>query len=314
MSAARRNLVWPVLIIGIGVLMFLISTDVIPEAIGDLMIRSWPVLLIMFGLNILLAGRLRYANWLVFGLSIALVVILGNLAYDQREDEYRTDNTVALEPELLPPNIQRVNVRLNLEQTRATISQAAAEEQIAAYFEGSNESELDMQLEFEGDTAIMTIDEERPGILPNLSEVGRGTLNVFLPGNVSLGSIEYVSEEGPLTVDLRQLSGNDINLDIHLMRGNMDLYLPLDGLILTDAIRIDSGNLRMIIPPDTNLLLDLGDDDQLPEYVPEDSSRNYIRDSNRGVWTIESRDANGDWDVLLSLNIDGQITMQHTGE
>ena len=66
MTSTRRNLLFPLLIIAVGVTMLLLAVGVLPEAIGDLMQRSWAALIVLFGFNLLLADRIRYGNWIAF--------------------------------------------------------------------------------------------------------------------------------------------------------------------------------------------------------------------------------------------------------
>lgn len=301
----RSNLIWPVLIIGIGIIMLLISANILPEAIGDLLIRSWPVLLIIFGLNVLLSQRLPYANWLVLGLAIVLVVVVANIAYAERRGEYRTDYNVSVRDEI-PPDATSVVVIIDIRETRATISPSAESRRVEARFEGSNESDVDIKVDMEAATAIVTITEKRPGVLPRLSEVGRGTLNVFLPIDVPIESIDYLVDDGSLTADLREFTVRSINF--HLKRGNMKLCLPSEGVVLQDAIQIDKGNLTVVVVPNTPLRFNLGQTAKEPTFIPPTTANDYqlLLDGS-----LETRLAQN-FRILLNVVIEGGLTLDHT--
>jgi hypothetical protein len=300
----RANLIWPVLIIGVGTVMLLISADVIPEAIGDVLVRSWPVLLIIFGLNVLIGQRIRYANWFVLGLGVAMVVIIANFAYAERAGEYREDYRES-RLDILPPEITSAEVFVDVRETRVTISAAPDERMVDVRFTGSNESSVTIDVTLEGTTAFIRITEKRPGVLPRLEEVGRGTLNLFLPTGVTLTNLNYVGDDGSVTADLSNFSLESINM--HIKRGNMKLCLPLTGNLIQDQVRIDNGDLRVIVPPDTPLRFASGDESLQPVYEPPQTSGDY-QVLVGGV--LETR-LTQNFRVILNMNVDGDLILDH---
>lgn len=306
MTQSRSNLIWPVLIIGVGIIMLLISANVIPEAIGDLLVRSWPALLIIFGLNILLSQRFPIANWLVLFFSVGLVVVVANVAYGQRSSEYRTDYR-ELRQDVVPPEVEQLVLIIDVRDTRATISPASESRQIVAQFEGSNESDVDIDVEIQGSTATITISEDRPGVLPRLQHVGRGTLNVFVPADVPIEAIDYVAGDGSVTADFMGLNIGSINMLIQ--RGNMRLCLPRQGIVLQDTITIESGDLEVVVPPDTPLSFDMGGESQEVEYQPPSTEADYLFLVG-GI--LETRLAENETHrILLNMNIGGTLTLNH---
>lgn len=326
MSTARRNLVWPVLIIGIGIILVLISANVIPEAIRDLLLRSWPLLLVMFGLNILLAGRVRYANWIVFGFCIALVVVVANLAYAERAGQYRTDYRES-RLEVLPDQVDQLILKINLKQTRATISPGFGERQVDTRFVGSNESDVQISLDIEGNVATLTVTEDRPGILPRLPEVGRGDLTIFLPTTVPLKEITYTADDGAMSVYLAPIQeirrnpdgteapllrnvivAENFKLDLYVKRGNVDTYLPATGTILSDRIQIDNGSLRLHIPAGRKVRFNLGDNNRAPTYVPAALSQDFL--ALRG--NVYQNAPEDPFDIILNVRVQGQLSLIET--
>ncbi|MBI5928139.1 MAG: hypothetical protein HY862_02435 [Chloroflexi bacterium] len=301
MNISRPNFMWPVLIIGIGLFLLLTQIEIVPEAIGDLFIRSWPMLLVIFGLNILLGGRIRYANWVILIAAIALVVVVGNLAYAARRSDYRNDYKES-RVEVLPPEVQQLTVNVRVKATRATISASPAVSQIVARFEGSTESDVKIDLAIDGTAATLTITETTSGVLPKLDEVGRGTLNIYLPANVPIANLQYLGEDGSMTVDLRPLTVQVLN--IQLKRGNMALYVPTQGQILQDAVRIDNGNLQMFVPQDTALRLSLKDGAEKPTFIPELAGAQYeLLGSDLLIPGIANPR------ILLHVEVDGTFTI-----
>lgn len=301
----RSNLIWPVLIIGIGIVTLLISADVIPEAIGDVLIRAWPALLIIFGLNVLIGQRLRFANWFVLGLGVVLVVVIANFAYAERSSEYRTDYTES-RLDVLPPEVTAVDVTVDMRETRVTISASPPNTRVVdARFAGSNESNVTIGVEIEGTIGMVTIKETRPGVLPRLSEVGRGTLNLFLPTDVPIRSLTYIGDDGSVTVDLTRFAIQSVNMQVK--RGNMKLCLPQAGSLIQDSIQVDDGDLELIIPSDTTLRFDLGDGSEEPTFLPAQLDDTY-QFLVGGI--LETRFIDNPR-IILNVVVDGTLTLDH---
>lgn len=310
MSTARTNFVWPVLIIGVGIIMLMISADVIPEAYGDLLIRSWPILLLMFGLNILLAGRLRYANWLVFGLSIALVVVITRFAYAERSTQYRDDYQESWQ-DFVPEEVTGIIINIETKETRVTLSHAPFGRQILTRFEGSTESEVAISMVIDGTNAIFTVSESRSSILPRLPAVGRGTLNVFLPAGVLIQELNYSGDDGSVTADLSALTIR--RLDLVVKRGNLRLCLPnpdVNGeLLVGNQIGLNNGDLQLIVPAGADLNLGLTNTKQQPVYEPAGKENDYVF---LATGALETRGVvNNQFDILLDIAVDGTFTLDH---
>lgn len=313
MSTARTNFVWPVLIIGIGIVMLMLSANVIPEAYGDLLIRSWPVLLLMFGLNILLAGRLRYANWLVLGLSVALIVVIANFAYAERRTQYRNDYQESWQ-DFVPEEVTSIIINIETKETRVTLSHAPFAHQILTRFEGSTESNVSIEMVIEGATAVFTLSESRSGILPRLPAVGRGTLNVFLPPGVLIQELNYIGDDGSVTADLSLLTIHRI--DLLVKRGNMRLCLPnpaISGeLLVGNQARLNNGDLQLIIPTGANLNLSLANTNKQPIYEPAGKENDYVF---LATGALETRGVvNNQFDILLDIAVDGTLTLDHINQ
>jgi hypothetical protein len=73
-SARRGGIAGPILLIGLGVLLLLSNLGWISESIWPTLLRMWPVVLIVFGLDILITRRS------VWGSLLLVVLILGVLA------------------------------------------------------------------------------------------------------------------------------------------------------------------------------------------------------------------------------------------
>lgn len=77
-SERRGSLVWPILLIGAGVIFLLANLDLLPANSWVLLARLWPLALILLGLDILV-GRRSTFGMLISGL-VALLLVLGLIA------------------------------------------------------------------------------------------------------------------------------------------------------------------------------------------------------------------------------------------
>lgn len=309
MTTARPNFVWPVLIIGVGIAMLMISADVIPDAYGDLLIRAWPVLLLMFGLNVLLAGRLRYANWAILLLSIGLVVVFANLAYAQRRNEYREDYTEYWQ-DVIPDGVEQMIVRIEAKETRVALTNAPVARQIMADFAGSTESSVDIQMTIENGVALFSVIETRSGILPKLPEVGRGTLNIFLPPGIGVQELHYAGDDGSVTFDLRQINAR--SLDVLVQRGNMKLCLPqvtADTPIVGNQVRVERGNLQLMVPAGAALNLGPGDPNRAITFVPESTRGSYVFSTTGNL--ITNGVPGNQFNIGLDVIVGGEFILDH---
>jgi hypothetical protein len=299
---------WPVLIIGVGIMMLMISADVIPDAYGDVLARSWPALLIIFGLNVMLGGRLKYANWGILGLAIILVVVIGNLAYAQREDEYRTDYRESWEQQV---SVEQINVEIVAKETQVTLSHSTEPQLMQAFFTGSTESDVKISFDMETSPPTFRVIEERPGILPRLDAVGRGQLNIFLPAGVQVESLAYTGDNGSVTFNLDQLDVR--RLDVDVQRGNMDLCLPFlvegsESRIFGDTVQVGNGDLRTYVPNGISLSMNYGSNPPDIEYRP-----GTVRDLYDPLLEGLETDGvlNNTFDVEFDVAIGGTLIIDH---
>ncbi len=310
MNANRPNFTWPVLVIGVGIVVLLINANALPEAYGDLLVRAWPTLLIIFGLNVLLGGRIRYANWVILGVAVGVTILIANFAYAERSKQYRDDYTFIWQ-DTLPDNITSLAINVEAKDTLVAITNSAEPAALEVRFVGSTESTMNVDLVIDGNSAVFNVIELRSGILPRLAEVGRGTLNLALPYGVFIEEFNYSGDDGSVTLDATQLAVRII--DVTVQRGNMQLCLPqrlpTEGfVIIGDQITLNNGDLRIYVPPDVTLSL-VTNRDREPEYIP-DIRRNDYNFLFGGE--LQSRIVtDNQFDVLLDLNVDGRLIIDH---
>jgi hypothetical protein len=307
MTTSRRNFLLPGMVIATGVAMLLLALDVPHENLADLIRRSWPVLLMIGGLNMLLIDRVRFGNWLALALSLVGLAAVVYFAYDTRTNLERTDYIETVQPVPLGDNINTVNVTVSVKNARVTFRATDnADRAIGATFIGSTESEVRIAiLEDEGGVVNLSVVEHRPNSIPNLERTGRGDLQVLLPVGVSISGLTFVSESGGTLLDFRILDVT--RFDVTLGTGNMDLFLPLRGVAIGD-VNISDGDLNIVNEADASLRL---------TGAPEPEEDNNVNGNTYLILAgniIESRGGLSNFQYNLGIDIGGILTIETSEE
>lgn len=71
-----RSMFWPIVLIGVGVIWLLGSLGVIPNANFAALLSMWPIILIIFGLDILIGRRSAFGGAIVGLVAVALIAVV----------------------------------------------------------------------------------------------------------------------------------------------------------------------------------------------------------------------------------------------
>lgn len=281
MTTARRRVLWPLVIIALGVLWLLVAADALPSAAGDLMSRAWPALLVFFGFDVLLGRqRLRVRRiavemgWLGLVLTAVLLAGVIGLAYRKQADVVRSENVQTL-VQTLGPDIERVRVDARVTRTAVTISAADGVEELRAVFAGSRESHVTMAWSQDGGTGVLSVAEEARNAIPRLEDYGRGTLELVLPAGTYVEVLQVAGDSGDLAADLAQMRVAQLALTAG--EGDVTVQLPtLD--VMQGRIAARSGGIELIVPEGMALDVKLEAGSGEPAYVYDSFRYDLLRD------------------------------------
>jgi hypothetical protein len=270
MTATRRNVMWPLITIAAGGLWLLMVAGAVPDTAGDLLVRAWPALLILFGFDVLLGRRrLRVARWAVhmnvLGLILTLLLLAAVvwMAYSRQADVLRTDNVQAF-GQTITEDITQLQLDLSVSRTTVTISPAPDNPRdIRAQFKGSRESRVEMSWAVDGDAGVFTVREQGPGTIPKLEDYGRGTLDITLPQELFVQLIALRGKQGDVTLALQPVRVNQVEIDVD--KGDLTLSLPTQD-VLTGKLRTGDGGIELLVPPEMALNVSLQPGSGKPEY------------------------------------------------
>jgi hypothetical protein len=282
MTTTRRRVMWPLLIIAIGVLWLLTVAGAIPGAVGDLIQRAWPALLILFGFDVLLGrrrlrlGRLALEmGWIGLALTAALLAVVGVLAYREQADAVRTENVQTL-TQALDAGIARIRVGADVTRTAVTVGVAEGEaNEVRAAYAGSRESLVTMTWSVDGETGVLYVSEEARSAIPRLEDYGRGTLELHFPEGAVVEVLAIAGDSGDVTADLRQLRVASFALTL----GEGDVVLRLPTLdVMQGRVVARNGSIELVVPGGMALDVKLEAGSGEPEYIYDGFRYDLLRD------------------------------------
>ena len=282
MIAARRNFLWPLLILALGVVWLFVTTDAVPDAFADLLQRAWPALLVLIGLEALLgrrqlaigARRLPASALIVLVVVVALGVIVA-LAYQKQADSVRAENVQTFE-QPLGEDIRALEVTAQLERTAITVGPGEAGVQtIAARYAGSRGHTVTMEWAAQAQTGTLAVVETNGGSIPRLEAYGRATFELSLPDKTPIALLRVESEAGDAELDLRALQIQ--RLESALSDGSLVVTLP-SGEALNGRLEVRGGNLELRVPAGIPMTVSLAEGSGEPSYIYDDLRYDLLRD------------------------------------
>jgi hypothetical protein len=268
----RRNLLWGIVLLGIGIVAVLRAFGALPEGIFDLMVRTWPALLVLVGLSAFLSERIPYGSLVALIVSIGLVGGMAAVSFNNRASEERSDykETIA---QPVGANISLLRLRVQTLGTEVEFGRALSGRNASGQFVGSTESKIKADYTEAGDgTATLSIIESRPNQFPLLRALGRGRLRLELPADLPL-DMEFKGADGGASLNLSGLALERLNVD--LQKGDVLITLPVykplgsPDTATLGALAVRNGNITVYVPTGVagRFTLERGGGPQ-PQYDP----------------------------------------------
>lgn len=305
MSISRISLIWPLLIIAAALLWIVQATGTLPPVVSDLVGRSWPVLLVVVGLMLLLGRRVRFGNTLSLVLSAVLVGGIVVAAYGQASGRVLTENhkpfTQVIDSSVSTIEIQlrtlTTNVQIEADGGAATPS-GVSQSTISGEFVGGPDSVVTSDYQIDGDRGTFTLVETQPSPIPSLASAGRSTLTIHIPSGVTIDQVNLTGQSGDMTMDISSSAVK--NFTVAVGSGNLDVKLPnISGLI--GDIKTGHGDATVTVPQQiaANISIKTGTDVQY-------SQTDYTLSIDRVL--VSKRSAAPQ--MQISIDAPGKITVQ----
>jgi len=262
MSEYRRkaNLFWPVLLIGVGILILLSNLGYIENLNFFSLFRWWPLLLIALGIQVLFGRERPWVGSLIsvalVAAAIAVLVFAPSLGFQPPSDELVTERfSVPIE--------NATTAAINIETDRGSITASPvgdsdtliqsvvthSKETDVLTFDVTGTSSKTISLDLEHDARSFDFDWLFSGLL----ERANVNIDVSLTPNVPL-SLDVKTGSGNADLDL---SGLDIQqLDADTGSGSITVTLPTGDY----PVDLGAGSGSLTIELEANVVLDLDGD------------------------------------------------------
>lgn len=253
-----RSIFWPIVLLGVGAVWLLTNLGYIQSIDLGFLVRLWPVLLIIIGLDILLG---RIAPWLsaLLGLAviaglIAVLIYAPSLGFSRPS----TLNVDHLEEPLGNASSAIVDLRLSLESVDVSpldsdvkLIEADMHHYGKGYLTISGDTQKKLVLGSEGDNSSNNW-FSWPSIGTNWGN--DQYWNVGLTNRIPL-DLSVDGSLGSSDIDLSGLKLTDLNVNVSM--GSMEITLPVSSEGYDVDINGSAGSLDVTLPENSNITVHL---------------------------------------------------------
>lgn len=243
----KPSLLWPLLLIGLGVILLLSNLGILPDTSINLLWRFWPLIFIIIGIDLLIGQRSTLGA--IFAMLLGVVLIAGAVVFS-----------------LFAQNTPAITNRIDLGQVKQEQIQAARQEvsQAEVFIDWSTgtatlsalndsndliqgnvtyQGNLQFDVNRNGSFAEVILDSRSGGMV--ITEPDRDLdWDVRLHPDVAL-DLRLDASSGDSTYDLSQFTLTYLEIDAS--SGDMVVLLPEQGQI-RGAIDGSSGQLQLTLP------------------------------------------------------------------
>ncbi|MCZ7545846.1 MAG: hypothetical protein M5R40_21025 [Anaerolineae bacterium] len=224
--------------------MLLQALGVMPAYLWDLLVRLWPLLLIIFGLAALVSRRTPTTVALLVIAVFALVVVVFAAGYTRQALVVADANRQTIDVDL--QDAGDIALTLDLSLTELTIdAQEEATGRVTGEFSGSTENALDVSYTRRGTQGDLRITEQNVNPIPLLEDFGSNRLTLHLPPEQPM-TLDINGNVGNITLDLSRVDVRP-RLDVRASLGDVTVTLPDAGSLIGD-IATGQGDVRVHIP------------------------------------------------------------------
>jgi hypothetical protein len=284
-----RSLFWPILLIGVGVVWFLANLGIIPVPSLRMLLRMWPLILIVIGLDIIFGRRSPFLGALIglgaVALVIALLIWAPSLGIQPSSElktlnfseplESATSARIDLDLERYPTTVEALSASTNLIEaeldTVTDVAFSARGDQtksvslnpvddfgfdidwfdiVDASWEIGLNPEVPIDLTVDVGSGSATLDLEDLELTDLEIDGGSGSVRLTLPASTSQYPLKIDGGSGSFDIELEP--GVDIEATIDVGSGSFDIRIG-SGSDFDARIDGGSGSLSIDVPNDVGV-------------------------------------------------------------
>ena len=313
-----RSFFWPVILIGAGLIWLLVNLEILPTTNLWILLRLWPVLIILAGLDVLFTRRLSF-----LGALLALLLLVGVIFILLNGGQLNLEDAPEPQVESLSvpmADAASAHLDLNLSTQKTTIyaledSANLLEAEIGHYgkldFRVTGEEEKWITLKQEGVVSLPALFSPKsedlmwdiglsPGVPFDLKvDASTGETQMDL-SNVILSNLRFDASTGASKIRLPEtIDGYEVFIEGST--GAIDLVLPENGNLI---LRVDgsTGRITFDIPEGADVRIEVLSGGTgniiLPDWINKVSG---AQDRDEGVYAADGTDAD---DPQISIIIE----------
>lgn len=238
---ARRSVVLPLALIGVGTVLLLSTLGVLAPGTWWALARLWPLLLIAWGVERILP---RQGGWgQTVAMSILALAVIGSLWLSVRPQAFAATESHPILA-ALPSGAQRADVQLGVGVAHLTLARGERAALLAGDVQTLPGERLEQAARLEGNTAVVSLQARSSG--PVSAWPGQGAdWTLRLAPSVPL-TLSVTTGVGRSQLDLRGLQVRELKVTVGV--GQSELTLPETGPLSARLIG-GVGALTLAVPP-----------------------------------------------------------------
>jgi hypothetical protein len=251
----RGGLVGPIVLIGLGVVFLLDNLGVLDLSVWDVIVRTWPIILIAWGADLLIVRRTAEATLLT--LALLLVILVGGVwILGVQGVGTAAPRVEAVEQPMGSATRMEIQLRPAVGVLRIH-DLADPDVMLSGTFGLSRGQEVEREFDQRGSLATLQLASSRGWFIPGPGsqgdQVGESEWRLGVNPNFPL-TLEIESGVGKLELDLTSFDLEELNLDLGL--GLVEIRLPLEGTF-TANVSVAIGLVEIVVPKDLALKVHL---------------------------------------------------------
>ena len=304
-----RSFFWPILLIGVGILLLLNNLGIVAWSTWNLLWRFWPLVLIAIGVDIIFGQRSTLGAILSALLVLAILAVIAGVTFfaDQlplisRYTEDTSWQTAHVEHAL--GDFEAAEVFIDFTSPPGSVY-ALEEDDFLIEGDLAYLGELIFEVKGHGSTADITLDSRYTGTWTSFQTIPHADWEIGLTPEIPL-ELSLDTGSGRCSFDLTELIIKNLFLDSG--SGSIQLFLP-EKQSFDFHLDSGSGSVQIDLPENTGLRVIL--DSGTGSFNPG-SGFNLVSGerSGDGIWESENYD---EADFVIEMTIDqgsGSITIK----